>query len=105
MMTDFQVGYESPVDGPGRGRIRNTYYSFGRPSVDPIPYFAATFFHDEISTFGFIKANYTTGYTMEMQFTSISNCEGQGDWEYCSPNNTLTVFSIEDQGILQRRFS
>ncbi|CAL8143852.1 unnamed protein product [Orchesella dallaii] len=95
---EWEEGYESRIPGPGR--IRNTYYSFGRPSVDPNPYFAAGFFRKQISTFGFIKANYTQGYTMEMEFTEIQNCEGQADWQHCF-NNTISVFNVGPNGGLQ----
>ncbi|ODN01510.1 putative endo-beta-1,4-glucanase D [Orchesella cincta] len=96
---EWKEGYDSQIS---EWRIRNTYYSFGRPSVDPLPYFAAGFFRKEISTFGFIKGNYTQGYTMEMQFTQIENCDGQG---HSCKNNTLSVFNVENDGKLRLRES
>lgn len=83
-------------------RVRNTYYSFGKPSVAPNPYFAAGFRQNEISTFGFIKANVTSAYTMDLQFREIRMCEGQGDWQVCF-DNTVTVFNVGDNGQLIRQ--
>jgi hypothetical protein len=94
---EWKEGYDSRIPGPGR--IRNTYHSWGRPSVAPNPYFAWGFFNNEICTFSFVKSNYTDGYQMQMYFDKVSYCEGQDDWRFCY-DNTLTVYSIEDNGTL-----
>lgn len=93
----WQEGYDSRITP---SRIRNTYYSWGKPNIDPNPYFAMGFFSNEISTFGFVKANYTDGYRMELRFFEIKNCEGQSDWETCAWN-ICGVYSIEDTGALR----
>lgn len=92
-------GYDSRITP---SRPRNTYYSFGKPSVAPNPYFAAGFLQNEISTFGFVKANFSTGYLMEMTFRKIECCEGQDDWMNCF-DNTYNVYELQESGRLTEK--
>jgi len=52
-------------------RITNTYHSWSQSSVQPLPYFAAGFMRNEISTFAFPKGNSTTGYVLQLIFDTI----------------------------------
>jgi hypothetical protein len=100
--TGFQMNYtiNSESDWINATQLINTFYSFGRPSVDPIPYFAAGFLNNGFSTFGFVKANYSNGanYEFQLSFDRIK-------LDYCwrgtnDPSDFLMMCQISPTGAL-----
>lgn len=89
------------------GGVRTTAYSWGKSSVDPLPYYASGFFAEEVATHVFPKGNNTKNYELEMQFQriEISQCEdpteGTGT---CTPNgnSSMLVLSIQEDAKLRR---
>ncbi|XP_037040419.1 uncharacterized protein LOC119077339 [Bradysia coprophila] len=106
------TGFKLTWRGTGfysRIRFVTAYNSYGKPSVQPIPYFGAGFIGNSLSTFAFPTGNRTDGHTMEMIISPVklqtdiyTDCPGlgRGDWinKECS---LLMVFLIENDGTLK----
>ncbi|CAG7833437.1 unnamed protein product [Allacma fusca] len=90
-----------------RIRFVTAYYSYGKASSRPIPYFAAHFLGNSLSTFAFPMGNRTTGYTLQMTFKEIQlrgnpeDCPmprpGVGEFPFC---NALLICKLNDNGVL-----
>lgn len=86
--------------------VRTTAYSWGKPSVDPLPYYASGFFTEEVATHVFPKGNNTKGYELEIEFQTL-RLDQCGDEELDSGpcfgknNSTLLVCTIEEDGKLK----
>ncbi|CAG7833438.1 unnamed protein product [Allacma fusca] len=103
----FVLRWRSTVFFP-RIRFVTAYYSYGQPSIAPLPYFAAGFTGNSLSTFGFPMGNRTVGYSLQMRFSTIEllgrtddndeNCPGRVQSD-CS---VLLICKVNDDATLEQ---
>jgi len=75
-------------------RFTVPYYSYGKTSSEPNPYFAAGFMGNSLSTFGFTKGNNTEGFALQFKFHKIELLS-----QYCNASyscDTLLISRISD---------
>lgn len=85
-----------------RGGVRTMQYTWGKHSVEPLPYYAAYFFTEEVSFHLFPKGNGTGAYEMELQFSQIRIDQCNPDRNDCTQqrNSSVLICEIHEDGIL-----
>jgi hypothetical protein len=97
----FNIEYDrtSVSDMLNRTRFIQTSYSWAQPTLDPLPYTGAYFLSNALSTFGFVKANYSTGadHELRLNFLTIKIDKQTG----CERSDFLMLTEIQSDGGLK----
>jgi len=98
----FFIEYDriSEHDAIDKVRLIQVQYTWGKPTVEPLPYTGAYFVSNALTTFGFLKANYSNGEDYEFRFKFFNIRIGtQKD---CQNHDFLLLNEIQSDGRLRK---